>query len=85
MLSVASAAIGLASIYPSVLPRRSGRLGGSDSIPSCNSSVIWNQKVEPRFNWLWKQISPPISFTSFWVITSPRPVPPWRREMLASA
>ena len=28
---------------------------------------------------LWKEISPPISFTSRWVMTSPSPVPPWRR------
>jgi hypothetical protein len=49
------------------------------------SRLIWNQKVEPRFGWLWNEISPPISLTSRWVITSPSPVPPWRREILASA
>lgn len=49
------------------------------------SRLIWNQNVEPRLGWLWKEISPPISFTGRWVMTSPRPVPPWRREMLASA
>ena len=46
--------------------------------------LIWNQKVEPRLGWLWKEISPPISFTSFWVITSPSPSRR-RREMLVSA
>ena len=72
--------------------RRGPNEGGSGMAANASLSPwspLWkgnsNQKVLPWPSSLWTPISPPISSTKRLQIDKPRPVPPKRRLMLASA
>ena len=61
--------------------RRCGsRAGGATAGASMSK-----EKTLPRSGWLSTWIRPPMASTSFREMVSPRPVPPWRRDIEPSA
>ena len=69
-------------------PRSATSLVGEAGLPSrtgCLSSLMRNQNVLPSPGALLTPSSPPMASTSRLEMASPRPVPPKRRAIVASA